>query len=157
MNRIYTKLFCLCAALTFFCLSTSVEASSPEIVWHTDYESAAAQATASSKPMLLFFTGSDWCSWCIKLEKEVLNTPDFAQAVADRFVFVKLDFPRHKTAPRNITALNATLQKRYDIQGFPTIVLVDTNQQKIGQTGYRAGGGKQYSEHLLSLINNNSR
>lgn len=152
MNRIYTKLLCLCAALTFFCLSTRVEAS-PAIVWHTDYEAAAAQAKTASKPMLLFFTGSDWCSWCIKLEKEVLNTPDFAQAAADRFVFVKLDFPRHKTVPSNISALNATLQKRYDIQGFPTIVLVDANQQKIAQTGYRTGGGKQYSEHLLSLMN----
>lgn len=152
MKKIYIKLFCFYAALLFSCLSAPVEANST-IIWHTDYEAGAAQAKEASKPMLLFFTGSDWCSWCSKLEKEVLDTPDFAQRVANRFVFVKLDFPRHKTIPSNITAVNAALQKRYNIQGFPTIVLLDSNEQKIGQLGYRAGGGKQYSEHLLSLMN----
>lgn len=122
------------------------------IQWHTDYDGAVKLSQDSSKPMLLFFTGSGWCSWCDKLEKEVFDTTEFAAAASDRFIFVKIDFPRKKTAAQNLSTTNFELKQRYNIQGFPTIVLLDSRQQKLGQTGYRPGGGKSYYEHLLTFL-----
>lgn len=101
-----------------------------------------------------FFTGSDWCSWCNKLEEEVFDDPEFAQAAADQFIFLKLDFPLNTSLPANLAAQNKQLQKKFDIRSFPTVILIDANyQQQIGTTGYRAGGGKQYATHLFGMVN----
>lgn len=123
------------------------------INWYTNYDEAVKASKASSKPLLLLFTGSDWCTWCIRLESEALNTPEFAQAAGDKFIFVKLDFPVHKTLPLDVTAYNKQLQSRFGVTGFPSVVLLDANQQKqIGSTGYKAGGGKAYADHLLKML-----
>lgn len=131
----------------------AVTASQSKINWITNYEDAVNQSKSSSKPMLLFFTGSDWCSWCHKLEGEVLNTDAFYQAAGDKFIFVLLDFPMSGSLPGNLTSQNKELQKRYGVTGFPTIVILDSNQNKIGVTGYRAGGGKQYADYLFEMVN----
>lgn len=95
-----------------------------------------------------FFTGSDWCSWCKKLESEALNTNEFAQIAGDKFIFVLLDFPSNGQYPKQ----NSELQARYGIQGFPTLVILDSNGNKIGSTGYQPGGGRAYAEHLLKFV-----
>lgn len=151
MVQAYSPLLCMGALISFFCLSNPVEAS-PVINWHTNYEEAVTSAKQTSQPLLLFFTGSDWCGWCIKLENEVFNTAEFSQETANGFVFVKLDFPLYKSAPDDISAQNKALQKCYDIRGFPTVVLLDCNQQQIGQTGYRPGGGKLYGQYLMQMV-----
>jgi protein disulfide-isomerase len=130
----------------------SKTSATSKINWLTSYEDAVNQSNTSSKPILLFFTGSDWCSWCHKLEAEVLNTQEFADAASDKFIFVTLDFPMSTKLSANLSAQNKQLQKKYDVRGFPTIVLVDSKGQKIGVTGYRAGGGKQYAEHLFKML-----
>jgi protein disulfide-isomerase len=133
-------------------LTFNLSAAPSKINWITSYEEAVNQSNTTSKPILLFFTGSDWCSWCHKLEAEVLNTPEFQEAASDKFIFVILDFPMSTKLDSNLSAQNKQLQKKYDVRGFPTIVLVDGKGQKIGVTGYRAGGGKQYAEHLFKML-----
>lgn len=131
-----------------------VELSANEsIKWYTNYDEAVQVAKSSSKPLLLLFTGSDWCTWCIKLEQEVFHTPDFARIAGDKFVFVKLDFPMNSTLPQKMGAQNKQLQKQFSVAGFPTVVILDAQQQRqMGSTGYRPGGGKAYADYLLGMI-----
>lgn len=120
--------------------------------WQTNYEEAVSQSKSGKKPLLLFFTGSDWCGWCHKLENEVLLTTDFSDAVGDKFIFVMVDFPLRSPLEPKLLAQNKELQKKYDVKGFPTIVLLDEQQQQIGVSGYRPGGATSYAEHLLKMI-----
>ncbi len=136
--------------LTCFCSSAF---AADRLNWYTNYDEAVKAAKASSKPLLLLFTGSDWCTWCKKLDKEVFASPEFANAAADKFIFVMVDFPVNKSLPDNITKQNKELQKKYGIAGYPTVVLLDpTHQKQIATTGYKPGGGAEYAKHLLSLI-----
>lgn len=48
-----------------------------DLVWHTNVKEAIDLAKKEDKPLFLFFTGSDWCGWCIRLQKEVFKTPEF--------------------------------------------------------------------------------
>jgi len=129
------------------------DAPPSNIDWQTNYEAAAQQAKATSKPLLLFFTGSDWCTWCNKLDEEALNTPDFANKVGNKFIFVKLDFPLYSAQDSQLKIQNKQLQQRFDVRSYPTIIIVDPQQnQQIGSTGYRPGGGQLFADHLLQLI-----
>jgi protein disulfide-isomerase len=123
------------------------------IKWLTNYEAAVAESKSTGKPIILFFTGSDWCGWCSKLEEDVLNTHDFLESAGSKFIFVKLDFPLYTSLDNRLTSQNKELQKRYDIRSFPTIIVLDPqNQQQMGMTGYRPGGGKQYAQHLFKIV-----
>src|ERR1700728_4079130 len=64
-----------------------------QIRWFTNYSQAVQEAQKAHLPLLLFFTGSDWCGWCKKMHQEIFSSPDFAQAVGNMFVFVDVDFP----------------------------------------------------------------
>jgi len=122
------------------------------IQWTTNFAQASELAKKTERPILLFFTGSDWCGWCTKLEKEILENQEFMGATADKLIFVKLDYPMKKKLDAATAKQNEELQKKFAIKGFPTIVLLDPDQQPIGITGYRAGGGKQYAAHLMKMI-----
>lgn len=122
-----------------------------EVTWLDSYEQAVAESKETSKPIILFFTGSDWCSWCTKLEREVFDSQDFRDS-ASKFIFLKLDFPLNHSLPHNITSQNKELQRKYDVRSFPTIVILDSQQRQIGITGYRPGGGKNYSAHLDKIV-----
>ncbi len=118
-----------------------------ELVWQTDINKAISISNKSKKPMLLFFTGSDWCGWCIRLQKEVLLTPEFAKWAKDNVVLVELDFPRRTPQSEQIKAQNNGMQQAFGIQGFPTIYFATAKIKEgkpsftgIGSTGYVAGG-----------------
>lgn len=143
---------CLTLLCSLLNLHAADEQHASQINWTTNYEQALSASKTSNKPVLLFFTGSDWCGWCKRLDQEALNTPEFAKAAGDKFIFVKIDFPFSNPLPADQTAHNKALQTRFDIRGFPTIVLLDSNEQQIGVTGYRPGGGAAYADHLLKMV-----
>lgn len=147
-------MFLMTLCLSCLCFPHA-EASGGRINWFTNYDEAVRVSRSAAKPMVLLFTGSDWCSWCKKLDQEVLRTPEFADGVGDKFIFVLLDFPLNTTAPANLTAQNKKLQKEFDIQGFPTLIILDHQQKKIGSSGYRPGGGKPYAQYLLKMVDDN--
>ncbi len=150
MLNVFTSIVFSCILL----LSTQSSVLFSEITWQTNYEAAFEQAKTSSKPLLLFFTGSDWCSWCNKLDEEVLSTPEFAEAAGNKFVFVKLDFPLYTPQDPQLKAQNKQIQQQFDVRGYPTVLLIDPQQNKqIGSTGYRPGGSKLYVEHLQQMLN----
>src|ERR671939_312038 len=76
-----------------------VQAQAQVLNWKTDFAQAKAAAAESKRFILLDFTGSDWCPWCVRMDKEVLERPAFADFAAKHLVLVKLDFPRSKLQP----------------------------------------------------------
>ncbi|MFN7100196.1 MAG: thioredoxin family protein [Flavobacterium sp.] len=118
-----------------------------ELVWETNVNKAIEVSKATKKPLLMFFTGSDWCGWCIRLQKEVLKTPEFATWAKENVVLVELDYPRRAPQTEEIKRQNGELQMAFQIQGFPTVVFANVkdangkiNFEGIGSTGYVAGG-----------------
>jgi len=118
-----------------------LEALPEPFAWfRDDFDGALAKAKASGLPLLVDFTGSDWCSWCIKLDKEVFDKTEFEQWAKGRVVLLKLDYPRRKPQTPAIKTRNAELSKKYGVKGFPTIFLLDGDGNKFGRLGYAEGG-----------------
>lgn len=133
-----------------------MSASADKIDWSEDYTQARQIAAQSGKPVLLLFTGSNWCPACMKLEREVLKNPEFARLVKDRFVFVKLDFLDN--SPEGMArSLNRPLIDQFNITAFPTIVVVNANGQRLFNVPYRAGGAQMYAQDLLQKLNQSAQ
>ena len=123
--------------------------------WLTDFDEAKKIAQKEHKDILVDFTGSDWCGWCIRLKKEVFDQADFTAASKD-FVLVELDFPQKKKQPPEMKAKNSALATQFNIEGYPTILLLDAQGEPYAQTGYQEGGAKKYLEHLAELRKSNT-
>ncbi|MGO8749967.1 MAG: thioredoxin family protein [Thermoguttaceae bacterium] len=121
-------------------------------LWQTNFETAKAKAKAEKKLLLVDFTGSDWCGWCIKLKNEVFDKEEFQTQAPKQFVLVEADFPSQKKLPAELKAQNDKLAKKYAIRGFPTILLLDAEGAVVAQTGYRSDGPEKYMQHLADFI-----
>src|SRR6266478_5679893 len=97
------------AALALF------QAGAEELQWMTDLPKAQAKAKSEKKIVMLDFTGSDWCGWCIKLHREVFSKPDFAKYAKDNLVLVEVDFPRQKQQTEELKKANQAMQQKYQI------------------------------------------
>jgi protein disulfide-isomerase len=119
--------------------------------WLTSYEQAQKEAQANHKLLLMDFTGSDWCGWCIMLDKEIFSKPEFKEYANKNLVLLELDFPRGKKMPAEITAQNERLLMKYGVQGFPTVVVFDSEGKPLGALGYQAGGPQAFIAQLEKL------
>jgi len=119
--------------------------------WTTDYMAALNQARAENKHVFLFFTGSDWCGWCMKLNREILQTADFNRFAQDKLVLVELDFPKQKPQPPEVRTQNRMLAQRFKIQGYPTVIVLDANGTPVGRLGYQPGGPQPFVSQLAAL------
>lgn len=120
--------------------------------WSHDVEASLAKAKAEGKHVIMDFTGSDWCGWCIRLNKEVFSHDEFKSQVPNDFVLVELDFPRDKSKLTAETiAQNKMWQEKLGIRGFPSIVLLTADGSAYAKTGYRPGGPDAYVKHLAEL------
>ena len=120
--------------------------------WTDNFEEAKAKAKAENRFMLLDFTGSDWCGWCIKLDKEVFSKEAFKAYAKDNLVLFLADFPQRTAQSDALKEQNQGLAKKYGIQGFPTVLLLKADGTLIEQTGYQRGGPEKYVEHLKGLL-----
>jgi thioredoxin-related protein len=125
--------------------------ASAESNWVTDYKKAQEAAKAGKKLMLLDFTGSDWCGWCMKLDKEVFSTPEFQNYASRNLILVKLDFPRRRPQTEALKKQNEQLAQKYGIQGFPTIIVLNGQGEKVGELGYMEGGPSPFLAKLETL------
>ena len=119
--------------------------------WLTSFEQAQKEAQSKNRLLLMDFTGSDWCGWCIMLDKEVFSKPEFKEYASKNLVLLELDFPRRKQMPPETTAQNERLLMKYGIQGFPTVVVFDSSGKPLGALGYQAGGPQAFIEQLEKL------
>lgn len=124
---------------------------SESVDWSTDFEASKARAAKEKKILLLSFSGSDWCGWCRKLDREVMASPEFAAWVKKNAVAVKIDFPRNLPQTDALKLQNQTLAQYYRVEGFPTVILAGVDGREIARTGYKAGGAAAYVKHLDSI------
>lgn len=119
--------------------------------WLTDLPQALAKAKAENKKVLVDFTGSDWCPWCIKLQKEIFQQDAFVEFAKKNLVLVEVDFPRAKAQSAELKRANQALLKQYGIEGYPTVLVFDSQGKQVGKLGYLAGGAKAFLGELEKL------
>ncbi len=134
-------------------LGASALLSAPAVtddLWHDNFDVAAKLAKEQGKDLLVDFTGSDWCGWCIRLDNEVFSKDEFRTTAVQDYVLVKLDFPRAEEVKAKVPnpERNSELSDKYGITGFPTILLMSADGDVYAKTGYQAGGPVKYVEHL---------
>ena len=134
-------------------LSFTAFALAGEANWLHDYEAAKKQAKEEGKAIFINFTGTDWCGWCIKLEKEVFSKSEFQEFAKENLVLMEVDFPKKKQQSAEVKAQNKALDKEFHIEGYPTLFLLDADGKKLSEDiGYREGGAQAYVDHLKSLL-----
>jgi protein disulfide-isomerase len=150
-------------AITLFLILGSLTIQAQELTWQTDMNKALEISKKSKKPLLLFFTGSDWCGWCMRLQKEVFQTPEFTKWAKNNVVLVELDFPKRTAQDPAIQKQNMELQQIFAVQGYPTVWFVKAIKkdgknsfEKLGSTGYLAGGPSAWLAVAKSYTENNT-
>ncbi len=134
MKHLSRTLAALCAALLVASAARAAD-------WTEDYAAAVTQAKKEHKMILLDFTGSDWCIWCQRTDKEVFETPKFKEFADKNLVLVTLDYPKSRPMPDAVKAQNAKLQDKFGIEGFPTLVVLTPGEKVVfTQVGYKDGG-----------------
>ena len=132
MKKLFIGLFACCVLL---------QARAEDLVWLTDLPKALDQAKTEHKLVLADFTGSDWCGWCMKLDKDTFSQPEFAEYAKKNLVLLQLDYPTKKPQSDDLKAANKALAKKYNIQGFPTLIAFKPDGTVAWQKdGYLEGG-----------------
>lgn len=147
MKKYSIFLFLLFSLVSLQAQDLSSKKQTNELKWYTEIKEAITISNKQKKPLLLFFTGSDWCGWCIRLQKEVFKTPEFTKWASENVILVELDFPKRKAQPDEIKIQNNQLQQFFGVQGFPTVHISkatindkNINIEAFGSTGYVNGG-----------------
>jgi protein disulfide-isomerase len=147
--------------ITLFLILGSLTIQGQELTWQTNINKAMEISKKSKKPLFLFFTGSDWCGWCMRLQKEVFKTPVFEKWAKDNVVLVELDYPKRTPQPAEIQKQNMELQQTFAVQGYPTVWFVNAtrkegkiNLEKLGSTGYLAGGPSAWLANANQILGN---
>ncbi len=154
----------LLSAFLFLAVFAAKSALAQEVknglTWYTDLNKVYEVSMKTKKPVFAFFTGSDWCGWCHRMQANVFDKPEF-KAWAEKYVILlELDFPRAKKLPDELVQQNNSLQQAFKVQGFPTIWMFDLikdqstgkyNINAIGSCGYpQAEAGKEAISFLVN-------
>lgn len=142
-----TKKLFSAGILSLFSFS-SLAADYPPEGWTADFPAAVQQAKDENKMILIDFTGSDWCGWCVRLDEEVFNTQEFKDFSEENLVRVFIDFPNDIELSEEQKAQNQALAQFFGVRGFPTVWLLSSNLEPLLQTGYQEGGPEPYIESL---------
>ena len=137
--------------LALACSAFSLSPLRAEATWLSDYHQAEEEAKAGHKLILLNFTGSDWCGWCMRLQAEVFSRPEFVDYAKQNLVLVTVDFPRAKPLSDEVRLQNRELAQKYGIQGFPTILVLNEDGKPVGAMGYLPGGPGPFIDELKKL------
>ena len=138
--------------ITLFWFSAAqAQEGASKLDWNDNLVVAVDKSIAEDKPLLLFFTGSDWCGWCKRLQAEAFFQPEFEKWAKDNVVLMELDFPRRTPQPEELKQQNMNILRMFGVRGYPTIWFVEPtkngneiNFEKIGQTGYVRGGAEAW-------------
>lgn len=123
--------------------------------WNYNFEKAQGKALSESKPIILVFSGSDWCGPCIKLDNQIWKSEEFKTFSNNNYILVKADFPRKKSnsLSQEQIAHNEYLAEKYNKKGyFPMVVIFNANGKILGETGYKNISPSAYIQHLQSFI-----
>ena len=161
-NLIFT--FVLLFTVSFaFGQSSADNYKSDKDGWLVNLDEAYSLSKKTGKPIMANFTGSDWCGWCIRLKNEVFSKKEFIDWAAENVVLLELDFPRTKALPDELKQQNGSLQQFFGVSGYPTIWVFNMefdasnnqfNIERLGKTGYIAGGAKNWTSETQKIIAN---
>ena len=115
-----------------------------------DYDAARARARKSGRPMFVLFTGSDWCPYCVMLEKNVLSQPEFLDVATNEYELVVLDFPKDEDLPEKQKRRNSELMQKFGVMGFPTVLLLNAEEKVLHESGFKPCGAKEWIETFRS-------
>jgi protein disulfide-isomerase len=146
------NLFLITPLIVATVLLTAPPSTNAAAAWMTDFSKAQAQAKAEGKAVLVNFTGSDWCGWCIRLRKEVFAKPEFDEYASSRLVLVEIDFPKHKALPEATKKANQVLAGKFGVEGFPTLMVLDADGKPLGKLGYTPGGSRPFLKALDATL-----
>jgi thioredoxin-related protein len=122
-----------------------------EANWLSDFSKAQEEAKAGHKLLLLDFTGSDWCIWCLKLHREVFSKPEFEEYAQKNLILMMVDFPQARPLSSDLRKQNYELAQRFEVRGFPTIVILNGDGRLVGLLGYVPGGPGAFINELKKL------
>lgn len=142
------KKILIIACFLWVAIAGRAQPESIALPWRVDYAAAAKEAASTNRPMLLNFTGSDWCVWCHRLRDEVFQTPFFAEYAAGSLALVELDFPRKKSLPPELKKQNDALAQKFGVESYPTIILLAPDGKELARLGYMQGGPKTFVREL---------
>ncbi|MBE7693324.1 thioredoxin family protein [Tenacibaculum finnmarkense] len=157
MKKIFLTLVLILGAQISFAQEHTVahQAESQKIQWESSFNTAIEKSKSENKPILVFFTGSDWCHPCKRVDKELFETMKFKNFSDGNLIFYKADFPRNRDLV-SVAAKkeNEELQYRYGINAFPTVVVVNSKGNVLGKKkgAYMA---EYYYPFLTKIIKNN--
>lgn len=120
--------------------------------WGIRYEQAVEQSRQTGRPILAYFTGSDWCQWCAKFDKQVLQTDVFKQWAGEHVILLMLDFPKSRSQADDIKQQNIKLKEKYHVKGFPAVLFLNAAGDVVNKTGYRPGGAEAWIRHADQLL-----
>lgn len=139
-------------ALSLLACCALGQVNAAEEGWLTDLPKAQAQAKTDHKMVLMDFNGSDWCAPCKALRQNVLSSPEFMEYAKKNLVLVDVDFPRHKELPKPQKDANDGLAKKYGIEGFPTVIVLNSEGKELKKSvGYDGQTGKEFVAELQKL------
>jgi thioredoxin-related protein len=145
------SIFLVAAATCAIALSAVLSAPA-ESAWLTDYKKAQEEAKSANKLLLIDFTGSDWCGYCIQLDRAILSQPQFKDYATKNLVLMEVDFPRRKPQSIETRKQNAQLAEQYQIEGFPTLVVLDGDGKTVWRyEGYFPDGVNAFLAELNKL------
>jgi thioredoxin-related protein len=138
--------------LTFLIFVSPLQEVLGAATWLNDFSKAQAQAKTEGKFVLVNFTGSDWCGWCIKLRKDVFLRPEFETYASSNLVLLEIDFPKRKPLPPVVQQQNQKLAEQFQVQAYPTLIVLDAQGTKLGRISYGTGGPKAFISEVEKLI-----
>jgi protein disulfide-isomerase len=138
--------------LTAILIGCSKSGAKDNLDWQDNLESALQKAKVENKAVLVNFTGSDWCIWCQRLSNEVFSKDEFKDYADENLILVRLDFPKNIEQSTETKMYNNQLAQRYNVQGFPTVLLFNPSGKLVLTTGYQQGGPITYINHLKSYL-----
>lgn len=148
MKKFIVSLTLLVAVL----LGCSKSGAKDNLTWESNLETAMQKAKQENKAVLVNFTGSDWCIWCKRLSNEVFSQSEFEKFADDNLILVKIDFPRSIEQSPETKLYNNQLAQRFGVEGFPTVLLFNSQGRLVLQTGYQQGGAINYVNHLKGYL-----
>ncbi|MBS1772806.1 MAG: thioredoxin family protein [Bacteroidetes bacterium] len=145
MKRFSIARCAVIAVLMMVCSTAFAQEVKKGLTWYTDVYKAHEASLKAKKPIFAFFTGSDWCGWCHKLEAAVFDKPNFKAWAKKNVILLELDFPRNKEQSDKLKQQNGELQQFFKVEGYPTIWIFNMakdaktgkyNISALGQLGY---------------------
>lgn len=121
------------------------------LLWE-QYGDAIKQSRKDKKVICLFFTGSDWCVWCVRMNQQILSSPEFMRYAHDKLHLVEVDFPSQGLQNEELKKLNEQLKAKYCIQGFPTLVFIDADGKEFTRMGFEHGGGAPFVQKMKEIL-----